>query len=230
MGLDRVIAKLGVVIVALVAATVVYGVVGVVWGTLPGVERVPDQSIGWPLILPAWPVVALFAAALVVTVLQAPLIVVSRSRRRKLAQRLGAEADEWLRGGSARAVAGSGLALTKVTGLRAHARGPRDVELSWNPPLDEVDEVVVLRSTTAFATSPDAQDGQVVAYSGDEAAYADTGLEDDCVYHYTAFARSRNGRWSAPAWAWVTTPASPLHVKMLGTLRMSDTWLNPWQK
>jgi len=230
MGLDRLVARLGSVIVALVVVGVTYGVVGVVLGALPGIERVPDQSIGWPLFLPAWPVVALFVLALVVTAVQAPLILVGRSRRQKRAQRVGAEADEWLRGAVARAVGRSGLALISVTGLRAHARGPQDVELSWNPPLDEVDEMVVLRSATAFATSPDAQDGQVTAYSGEETFYADTGLDDGRVYHYTAFARDRDGRWSAPAWAWAATPAAPLHTKLLGSLRMTDTWLNPWRK
>ena len=41
---------------------------------------------------------------------------------------------------------------------------------------------------------------KVVVYSGDEAAYDDIALDDGCVYHYTAFARDRDGRWSSPAW------------------------------
>ena len=96
-----------------------------------------------------------------------------------------------------------------------------EVELSWNPQMDEVDEVVVYRSPLAFATSSEPVAGQVVVYSGDDAAYDDIELDDGCVYHYTAFARAHDGRWSAPAWAWAATPQLPVHTKLLGTLRMN---------
>ena len=228
MRVDRTIRALGIVIVALVVALVAWGVVGVVVGALPGVERVPDQSIGWPLWMPAWPLPALFFAALLVVVVQAPLILVSRSRHRHAAEARGTAAARWLDGATTGTGASSGLTLLAVTGLRAHARGPREIELTWNPPLEEVHTVVVLRSATAFATSPDARDGQTTAYSGDESSFMDTGLADDCVYQYTAFGRSRDGAWSMPAWAWTTTPSSPLHKKMLDSLRMSRTWLYPW--
>ena len=188
-------------------------------GLVPGVELEPDQTIPWPTILPAWLLVALFLGALAVTVVQMPLLIVQRSRKRRLSQDLGARARDWLDSAVAREAGTTGLTLLRLTAFRAHARGPNAVELSWNPPLDEVDEVVVYRSPSGFATSVETRDGQVVVYSGDETVYDDGGLDDDRVYHYTAFARSREGGWSPPAWAWVTTPSAPLHKMFLGTLR-----------
>jgi hypothetical protein len=219
MGLDRLIARLGGLITLLVAAGAAYGVVGFVLGFVPGVELEPDQNVPWPTILPAWLLVAFFLAALAVTVIQMPLLVVQRSRKRRLARELGVRAAEWLDGSAAREAGAMGLTLLRLTAFRAHARGPNAVELSWNPPLDEVDEMIVFRSPSAFATSAETPDGQVVVYSGDETGYDDSGLDDDRVYHYTAFARSREGGWSPPAWAWVTTPSAPLHKMFLGTLR-----------
>jgi hypothetical protein len=219
MGLDRLIVRLGGLITLLVAACAAYGVVGFVLGLLPGVELVPDQTIPWPAVLPAWPLVAFFVGALVVTVVQMPLLVIQRSRKRRLAQALGVRAAEWLDGPASRDAGVTGLTLLRPTAFRAHARGPNAVELSWNPPLDEVDEMVVFRSPSAFATSVDTQDGQVMVYSGDETTYHDGGVGDDCVHHYTAFARSREGGWSSPAWAWATTPSAPWYTMFLGTLR-----------
>jgi hypothetical protein len=218
MGLDRLIARLGGLITLLVATAVVYGAVAFVLGlVLPASEL--QEGLPWPSFLPAWLLVAFFVGALVVTVIQMPLLIVQRSRRRRLAQDLGARARDWLDGAVAQEAGAAGLTLLRPTALRAHARGPNAVELSWNPPLDEVDEMIVFRSLSAFATSAETPDGQVVVYSGDEIIYDDDGLDDDRVYHYTAFARSREGGWSPPAWAWVTTPSAPLHKMFLGTLR-----------
>jgi hypothetical protein len=219
LGLDRPIARLGRLIKLLVAAFAVYGVAAFVASFLPGAEVEPDQYVAWPTVLPAWPLSAFFLGALVVTVVQMPLLVIQRSRKRRLAHGQGVQAGEWIDGGAARAAGAKGLTLLRPTAFRAHARGPNAVELSWNPPLDEVDEVIVFRSPSAFATSVETRDGQIVVYSGDETVYEDGGLDDDCVYHYTAFARSREGAWSPPAWAWVTTPSAPLHTKFLGALR-----------
>lgn len=219
MGLDRVIAGLGSLITLLVAAGALYGVVGFVLGFVPGVELEPDQSIPWPTILPAWLLVAFFLAALAVTVIQMPLLIVQRSRKRRLARDLGARARDWLDSAVAQDAGVTGLTLLRLTAFRVRARGPNAVELSWNPPLDEVDEMLVFRSPSAFATSAETRDGQTVVYSGDETIYDDSGLDDDRVYHYTAFARSRDGGWSPPVWAWVTTPSAPLHKMFLGTLR-----------
>lgn len=221
MRLELLVARIGRIIVALFAAGVAYGCVGVVAALVPGVELVPDQGFPWPNAMPAWPLALLLAAALAVTVIQAPLVVVLRARKRTHAERMRAAADEWLRGPAAAAARESGPALLRPSAFRAHALGPHEVTLSWNPPLADVDEVVVYRSSQAFATSVEPVDGQVVVYSGDEAAYEDAGLDDDRVYRYTAFARRREGGWSPPAWAWAATPALPLLSRLLRTLRMN---------
>jgi len=153
MGLDRVIAWLGSLITLLVAAAVVYGAVAFDLGlVLPESEL--QEGLPWPSFLPAWLLVASFLLALAVTVIQMPLLVVQRSRKRRLAQDLGARARDWLDGAVAQEAGATGLTLLRLTAFRAHARGPSAVELSWNPPLDEVDEVVVARSLAGFATAP----------------------------------------------------------------------------
>lgn len=221
MGLELIVARLGKLIVVLVTVGVVYGCVGVIVALVPGVELVHDQGFPWPDAMPAWPLPAFFAAALVVIAAQAPLVVALRARKRKRAEHRRAAADEWLRSPVAGAAKESGPALLRLTAFRAQALGPHEVALSWNPPLDDVDEVVVYRSPLSFATSVEPADGQIAIYSGDEAACGDSGLDDDCVYHYTAFARRREGGWSPPAWAWVATPALPLHSRFMRSLRMN---------
>jgi hypothetical protein len=229
MDLDRLVVRLGSLITLLVAASAAYGVIGFVLGFVPGVELEPDQSIPWPTILPPWLLVAPAFAALAVTVVQMPLLVVQRARKREQAARREAEARAWLGGQDARDLETGGAPLLAISAFRAHVRGPRDVELSWNPPLGGVDEVVVSRSLTGFALRPEARDGQELVYSGDETDYRDVGLEDSRAFHYTAFARDAGGRWSAPAWALAVTPALPLHTKLLVSLRISRTLLYPWR-
>ena len=75
-----------------------------------------------------------------------PLLIVQRARKRRLARDLAARARDWLESAVAREVGTTGLNFLRPSAFRAQARSPRDVELSWNPPLDEVDEVIVFRS------------------------------------------------------------------------------------
>lgn len=226
MALESLVARLGKVIGTLVAGGIAYGCTGVVLALLSGVELVPGQGFPWPDAMPAWPSVMLLGTALVVAGVEASLLVMLRARKRKHAERSRALADEWLRGPVAAVARESGLVPLRPGAFRAHARGSHHVALSWNPPPDNVDEVVVFRSPLVFATSVEPADGQVAIYSGDEAACEDWGLGDDCVYHYAAFARSREGGWSPPAWAWAMTPALPLHSRFMRTLRM-DRALTP---
>ena len=163
--------------------------------------------------------VALLLAALVVTFLNVVLVMVLRSRKRRVVTALSAEAVAWPDAAAARAAATTGVKMTRVGGLRAHARSPHVVELSWNPPLDAVEEVLVYRSPTGFATAPEPGGDQVLVCRAVEVTHADAGLEDERVYHYTAFARGRDGSWSSPAWAWAATPSVPLQSTIMGGMR-----------
>lgn len=84
---------------------------------------------------------------------------VLRSRKRRLASALRVEAAAWPDAAAARAAAATGVKMTRVGGFRAQARSPHVVELSWNPPLDAVEEILVYRSPTRFATAPEPGDG-----------------------------------------------------------------------
>jgi hypothetical protein len=213
MGLERLLARLSRLFVVLLALALAYVVVSIVFALAARVE------------FPSWPLLTLLLAGLAVTGVYAVLVIALRGRKRKLVTALSAEAKAWPEGQAARAAGLTGLKLTRVAGFRAHARTPHSVEVSWDPPLDAVDEVVVYRSTTAFATSSEPGGDQALLCRAVEVTYADADLEDERVYFYTAFARGRDGNWSSPSWAWAATPRLPLHTKVLGSLRIARVGL-----
>jgi len=213
MGLERLLARLSRLFVVLLVLALAYAVVvGIV------ITFASRLISGWPLLI-------LFLATFAVTGVYTALVIVLRRRKRKLVTALSAEAKAWPEGQAARAAGLTGLKLTRVAGFRAHARTPHLVEVSWDPPLDAVDEVVVYRSTTAFATSSEPGGDQALLCRAVEVTYADADLEDERIYFYTAFARGRDGNWSSPSWAWTATPRLPLHAKVLGSLRIARVGL-----
>lgn len=176
-------------------------------------------ALFFQVVISEWPFIVLIPATLAVTGVYTALVMELRRRKRRLVTGLSAEAEAWPESPAARAAALTGTRLTRIDGLRAHARTPHVVELSWNPPLDSVDEVVVYRSTTGFAASPEPGGDQVNLCRAVEVTFVDTGLEDERVYFYTALGYGRDGSWSSPSWAWAVTPRVPLHSTILGSMR-----------
>jgi hypothetical protein len=219
MRLDRLVASLRTAFRVVLLAAAVYVALAVALVALPGVESVRPAAIPWAQGLPAWPLFALLGVALAITVVNAALVLALRTRKRRVTGETSAAADAWLAGPEARSARETGSPLIKVGGFRAHARAPHGIELTWNPPLDGVDEVVVYRSPEGFATAPDPAAGQTLVCRAVEASHADAGLEDQRVYFYTAFARGRDGSWSPPSWAWAVTPSLPLHSTIMGGMR-----------
>jgi hypothetical protein len=172
-----------------------------------------------------WPFIVLILATLAVTAVYVALVIELRRRKRKLVTELSTEAAAWPESQAARAAAQTGARLTRVDGLRAHARGAHVVEVSWNPSLEAVDEVLLCRSASGFATSPELGDGQVVLCRSLETGHVESDLDDERVYFYSAFAHGHDGTWSAPSWAWAATPRLPLHTKLLTTLRLGRVML-----
>jgi len=204
--LRRVLRALRVTIYGLIAAAAVYGAAGVVLGLVSGVERAPEELIPWAHSMPIWPVAALLLAALLSTIAYSITVLIYRSRKGGPVRRLSGEAVAWPETPEAHAALSAGSMLARVTGFRAHPLRARAVELAWNPPLGEVDEVAVYRSSSGFATSPEPEGDQQLVCRGEQGLYVDAGLEDERVYFYTAFAHDHHGRWSAPAWTWTKTP------------------------
>lgn len=201
---------------------IAYGAVAVVLALTVGVNDVPRQDI-WQETVP----MALLAAALAATVVYTVVILLYRSQKHHLTAAIERKVEEWSAADSpARGAAGS--TLLGVTGFRAHARDAHTVELSWNPPIDAVDEVFVLRSTAGFAGTPESGSHQTVLCLGNEARCDDVGLEDDRVFFYTVFARS-GADWSSPEWSWTVTPQLSALRIVLGTLRISRVLFFPWQ-
>lgn len=208
MGLERWISLVSRAFAVLLALTIAYTVLGIL------------VALFFQEVISEWPFIALILATLAVTGVYAALVIELRRRKRRLVTRLSAEAKAWPESQAARAASLTGTRLTRVDGLRAHARAPHLVEVSWNPPLDAVDEVLVCRSTTGFAISPESDDGQVVLCRSLETGHVERDLDDERVYFYSAFAHGRDGSWSAPSWTWAATPRLPLHTKVLGSLRI----------
>jgi len=209
MGLERSVSFVGRVFTLLLLLTIAYVAVSVLVALFFGIG------------ISEWPFIVLILTTLAVTGVYVALVIELRRRKRRLVTELGAEAEAWPESHAARAAALTGARLTKVDGFRAHARTPHVVEVSWNPPLDAVDEVLVCRSTSGFATSPEPGSGQVVLCRSLETGYVENDLDDERVYFYSAFAHGRDGSWSAPSWTWATTTRLPLHTKLLTTLRLA---------
>jgi len=223
MGLERLLARLGRAVVVILVVAGGYVAFGILLALVPGVEPARPSAMPWPEFLPMWLLGALLLVALAASLLYTMLLMVLRRRKRKLVAALSAEAAAWQEGSVARAAALTGVKLTRVGGFRAHARTPHVVELSWNPPLDGVGEVVVQRSATGFSTSAEAGGDQEVVCRTVESTYVDADLEDERVYFYTAFARGNDGSWSSPSWAWAATPRLPLHSTVMGSVRTLRT-------
>jgi hypothetical protein len=219
MHLERLVASLRTAFRVLLIAAGIYVAFAVALVVLPGVESVRPAAIPWARGVPAWPFFALLGVALLVTVVNGALALALRARKRRLSGATSAAADAWLAGPEARAARETGSPLIRVGGFRAHARAPHGIELTWNPPLDGVAEVVVYRSTEGFAAAPRPATGQTEVCQAVEASYLDTGLDDLRAYFYTAFARGRDDSWSAPSWAWAATPSLPLHSTIMGGMR-----------
>ena len=125
----------------------------------------------WPTVLPAWPLVALLrrracrdggpdAAA------HRPALAQAQTRRRPRSAR----PREWLDGAAARERRLTGLTLLRLDRFpRARPRAERrGAELEPAPGRGRRDRRATGRRS-AFATSAETRDGQVVVYSGDEA-------------------------------------------------------------
>ena len=208
MGLERWVSFVSRVFMVLLLLTIAYAALSLVVALL--------FQVGTS----EWPFIFLILVTLAVTFVYVALVIALRRRKRRLVTELSAEARAWPESQAARAAAQTGTRLTRVDGLRAHARTPHVVEVSWNPPLDAVDEVLVCRSTSGFATSPESGDGQVVLCRSLETGHVERDLDDERVYFYSAFAHGRDGGWSSPSWTWAATPRLPLHTKVLGSLRI----------
>ena len=217
MKLERAVTWLGALIAWLCVVILAYGALGIVLT----VTDAPHAGI-WQETVPIWLLIGTLAVIVVHTV----LVVAYRRQKRDRAARLEREAEDWPQTGAAQAARVGAVPLLEVSAFRAHARGAHTVELTWNPPMDEVDEVLVLRSMSAFATSPEATGDQIVLYLGDETRSVDVELEDQRMYYYAAFARA-GGVWSAPVWAHALTPPLPLLRTMLGTLKISIVLMYP---
>jgi hypothetical protein len=213
--LCRRLAVVGVVVVLL------YVGFAAVASILPDVEHAAGSD-WWPSFLPGWPVTFLLALAAVFVVADAVLWVASSSSSRSERDRLQALASGWRQRADAKMAAAKGDQDLSLASFRAQSL-PGGARLGWGTPARTYDRVLVLRSRTHYALSPQTGSDQAVAYEGEENGFVDQGLSPDTVYFYTGFAEARGaGQWSPPAWASVTTPPAGLggvSLRRIWTLR-----------
>ena len=90
-------------------------------------------------------------------------------------------------------------AIGGVNGDPSVDEGDHTIELSWGDPYDpDFKSTRVLRSTSAFASSPAVTTSQQLAYEGKAGQLVDTKLTNDRRYYYTLFAQSTEGTFSRP--------------------------------
>jgi hypothetical protein len=92
-----------------------------------------------------------------------------------------------------------------VANLQSNLTGEGGVQLSWsNPPQQQFDYIRVVRSDEFFSNDP--LSGALV-YEGVGRRVTDNAVQPGQTYFYSAFTRSADGQWSAPALTAVYVPA-----------------------